>query len=61
MSLFQRLGSAAPEQEIYELFQQPPQKDTDIASAPLPAPSESIGDPPSPPDKYPRVITVEVG
>jgi len=23
MSLFQRLGSAAPEQEIYELFQQP--------------------------------------
>jgi hypothetical protein len=41
-SLFQRLGQAAPQQEVFALFPQPPQKDAGIAPGPLPAPGESI-------------------
>jgi hypothetical protein len=61
MSLFQRLGSAAPQQEVSELFPQSQQQAQ--TSAPVPAPGEFIDDPPTPP-KSPalaRVITVEVG
>jgi hypothetical protein len=60
-SLFQRLGSAAPEQEVFDLFPQPPQKDAGIAPCPLPAPGESVDDPQPPPDNHPHVITVEIG
>jgi hypothetical protein len=61
MSLFQRLGSAAPEQKVFDLFPQPQQQDQTSARAPLPAPGESIDDSPTPPNTLPRVITVEVG
>ena len=61
MSLFQRLGSAAPQQKVFELFPQPQQQDQTIEPVPLPAPGESIDDPPTPPNPHPRVITVEVG
>jgi hypothetical protein len=61
MSLFQRLGSAAPEQEVRDLFPQPPQTDADIVSSPLPAPGESIDDPTTPPNNHTGIITVEVG
>jgi hypothetical protein len=61
MSLFQRLGSAAPEQEVFELFPQPqPQAETTVTAA-LPAPGEFIDDTPPRPNTHPRVITVEVG
>jgi hypothetical protein len=58
MSLFQRLGSAAPQQKVFELFPQPQQQDQTSEPAPLPAPGESIDDPPN---DHSRVITVEVG
>jgi hypothetical protein len=61
MSLFQRLGSAAPQQKVFELFPQPQQQDQTIEPVPLPAPGESIDDPPTPPNSQPHVITVEVG
>jgi hypothetical protein len=60
MSLFQRLGSAASEGKVFELFPQPPQQDQISASAPLPAPGESVDDPPPQPDNHPGVITVEI-
>jgi hypothetical protein len=40
---------------------QPQQQDETSVPAPLPAPGESIDDPPTPPNTHPRVITVEVG
>jgi len=61
MSLFQRLGSAAPQQKVFELFPQPQQQDQTSETAPLPAPGESIDDTPTRPNPHPRVITVEVG
>lgn len=61
MSLFQRLGSAAPEQKVFDLFPQPQLQDQTSAPAPLPAPGESIDESPTRPDTHPRVITVEVG
>jgi hypothetical protein len=61
MSLFHRLGSAAPQQKVFELFPQPQQQDQTSEPVPLPAPGESIDDPPTPPNTHPRVITVEVG
>jgi hypothetical protein len=61
MSLFQRLGSAAPQQKVFELFPQPQQQDQTGEPVPLPAPGESIDDPPTQPNTHPRVITVEVG
>jgi hypothetical protein len=60
-SLFQRLGQAAPQQEVFALFPQPLQKHAGIAPGPLPAPGESIDDPPIPPKSQARIITVEVG
>jgi hypothetical protein len=61
MSLFQRLGSAAPEQKVFDLFPQPQLQDQTSAPTPLPAPGESIDESPTRPDTHPRVITVEVG
>jgi hypothetical protein len=61
MSLFQRLGAAAPQQKVFELFPQPQQQDQTSERVPLPAPGESIDDPPTRPNPHPRVITVEVG
>jgi hypothetical protein len=62
MSLFQRLDSAAPEQEIHDLFPQPKQQDETSISAPIPAPGESIDDPPTSRESQAQaVITVEVG
>jgi hypothetical protein len=61
MSLFQRLGSAAPEEEIFELFPQTQLSDQTSIPAPLPGPGESIDDPPDPPNNHARVITVEIG
>ena len=61
MSLFQRLGSAPPQEKVYDLFPQPqPQAETTVPAA-LPVPGEFIDDPPTPPNTHPRVITVEVG
>jgi hypothetical protein len=70
-SLFQRLalasappsGESPPQQDekVYDLFPQPPQKEAGIVPDPLPAPGESIDDPPTPPSNHPRVITVEIG
>ena len=37
------------------------QKDTGIASGPVPAPSEFIDNTPTRPNTHPRVVTVEVG
>jgi hypothetical protein len=59
MSLFQRLSSAAPQQEVFELFPQSQQQAQ--TSAPVAAPGEFIDDTPTRPNIHPRVITVEVG
>ena len=60
-SLFERLRSGAPQEKVYPLFpEEPPQKDAGIAPGLLPAPGESIDDPPTPPNNHPGVITVEV-
>jgi hypothetical protein len=60
-SLFDRLRSSAPQEKVYPLFpEEPPQKDTGIAPGLLPAPGESIDDPPTPPNNHPGVITVDV-
>jgi hypothetical protein len=61
MSLFQRLGSAAPQQKVFDLFPQPQQQDQTSEPVPLPAPGEFIDDTPTRPNPHPRVITVEVG
>jgi hypothetical protein len=63
-SLFQRLAlPVAPEADVFELFPQPQQEDTNDCVVPcaLPAPGESIDETPPPPDNNPRVITIEVG
>jgi hypothetical protein len=61
MSLFQRLGSAPPQEKVYDRFPQPqPQAETTVPAA-LPAPGEFIDDTPTRPNTHPRVITVEVG
>ena len=61
MSLFQRLDSAAPEQKVFDLYPEPQRQDEISTPASLPAPGESIDDPPTLPDDHSRVITVEVG
>ena len=61
MSLFQRLGSAAPQQKVFELFPQPQQQDQTSEPVPLHAAGEFIDDTPTRPNPHPRVITVEVG
>jgi hypothetical protein len=61
MSLLQRLGLAAPEENTYDLFPQLQQQDETSIAAPLPASGESIDDPPTPPNDHPQVITAEVG
>jgi hypothetical protein len=60
-SLFQRLGSAAPEEEVFDLFPQPKQQDETSIPACLPAPGESSDDPPAPSHDHFGIITVEVG
>jgi hypothetical protein len=61
MSLFQRLGSAAPEEKVYDLFPQPQQQDETSVPAPLPA-GGSLDDPPNPRESQDQgyVITVKV-
>jgi hypothetical protein len=44
--------------KVFDLFPQPQQQDQTSETAPLPAPGESIDDPPN---DHSRVITVEVG
>jgi hypothetical protein len=57
-SLFQRLRSAAPNQEVFDLYPQPPQKDAGA----LPAAGESVDDPPIPSNTAPpAVIVVDFG
>jgi hypothetical protein len=60
LSLFQRLGSAAPEQEVFDLYPQPQEQDQTSALARLPAPSEISNDPPSQSHDPSGIITVEV-
>jgi hypothetical protein len=61
MSLFQRLGSAAPQQKVFELFPQLQQPDQTSEPVPLHAAGEFIDDTPTRPNPHPRVITIEVG
>jgi hypothetical protein len=61
LSLFQRLDSDAPDQEVSDLYPEPQEQDQTSAPAPLPAPSEPINDPPSPFHDHTDIITVEVG
>jgi hypothetical protein len=59
MSLFQRLNSAAPQQEVSNYFRN---RNNKLKPAPpVPAPSEFVDDTPTRPNTHPRVITVEVG
>jgi hypothetical protein len=60
-SLFQRLGSAAPEEEVFDLFPQPKQQDETSIPARLPAPGESPDDPPEWSPGHLGIITVDVG
>ncbi len=59
MNLFERLGSAAPQEKIFELFPQTSVQDETSILTPLPAPGESLDEPPPP--QRTRVITVEIG
>jgi hypothetical protein len=60
-SLFQRLGSAAPPEEVFDLFPQPQRQDETSVSARLPVPGESSDDPSMLSDDHPGLITVEGG
>ena len=59
-SLFQRLGSAAPPEEVFDLFPQPQRQDEASVAARLPVPGESPDDPSMLSDDHPGLITVEV-
>jgi hypothetical protein len=61
LSLFERLGPAAPEQKVFDLCPQPQLPGQSSVLAPLPCPGESIDDPPPPPNNHRGVITVEIG
>jgi len=65
-SIFDRPNPAPwpPLEEPYPLFPEPPKKDDDIASSPLPAPGDSLNDdPPAAPEPLspPSIIIVEIG
>jgi len=61
MSLFQRLGSDAPDQEVSDLYPQPQEQDQTSAPASLLSPSERVNDPSSHSHDPSEIITVEVG
>jgi hypothetical protein len=60
-SLFQRLGSAAPEEEVFDLYPQLQQNEETPAPAPPLALSGSIDARPATPDSEDQIITVEIG
>jgi hypothetical protein len=60
MSLFERLGSAERQQEVFELYPQRRTTDARVAPEPLPTPSESKHNPLTTADPE-GIITVEVG